>query len=174
MAGRSNKGRFLKTQEQQFLFLTFLLALAIGIPSARSVLFSTEINSSLVTGGQRAPAAIGPSEVIYDRNLSWNKTKNLTLRMDCAQLNFSSDIEASHLRLISENCDLTDVLVKNSRNGYTASIVKLQQNQFTTDFIELAEGENLLQFSGKDKKGQAVVREFRVQRRLPASNSEVQ
>jgi hypothetical protein len=166
----SVKRDFWKDQEHQFLFLTLFLALAMGVPAGRSLLEQPEsvlvVSSSREPG--RAPAAV-TSSTVGDRNISMNKAKNITVVLDCKSLDLSSEVDASHLRLISSNCLWSDVVIKNNRNGYTASIVDLGSNKFTTDFIELADGENLLELSGRDSQGKTIAKKFRV-KRAPASN----
>lgn len=174
--GKTPKGRrhslkrdFLKSQEHQFLFLTFMLALIFGIPAGRSLLLHPDTVHVVASDkGGRSPAAV-TSSTLEDRNVSMNKAKNVTLTLDCKNLDLASEVDASHMRLISANCLWSDVVIKNSRNGYTASVVDLGSNKFTTDFIELADGENLLEVSGKDAQGKAIAKEFRV-KRAPASN----
>jgi hypothetical protein len=168
MKRRSAKKDFWKNQEHQFLFLTLILAIAVGIPAGRSVVMEPEFPQPVSEESSRSPAAVAVATV-EDRNLSWNKAKNVTVELDCKNLKINSEVDASHLRLMSSNCGWSDVVIKNSRNGYTASVVNLGLNKFTTDFIELADGENLLEVSGKDSQGKTVAKEFRVQRRMPAS-----
>jgi len=161
-------------QDKWFLLITLSLVCAIGAPAMYSALSEpktvvmTEGSSkppSIETEKERAPASVSPE---HNRI----KAKSLTLDYDCKASADVKEVEASLLRLKGNTClneHWKNVSIVNKTNGYTAAVILLKNKGFTTDFMDLADGENKLAIEGVDDKGQSVQQVLRIKKRLPAS-----
>ncbi len=119
------------------------------IPAATSSslfsLNSTVLNRSLasVTG------ALGPSS-------------DILLNLNCAEVSQSLETSSPRFRLRGDNCvggaDKSSVIntqIKNTSNGYVATVFHRTPQTFTTDYINLNEGKNEIQVRF-ESQGQAV------------------
>jgi hypothetical protein len=76
-----------------------------------------------------------------------------TRHLDCQNI---SDLYVKNLSLRLEgNCAYELGSVTNKTNGYTASVFN-RDKAFTTDYISLSEGKNLIEITYKDDKNQDV------------------
>lgn len=121
---------------------------------------------------QRKPASIqmktGETEVTRRNAI---QSKSIVLDYECSSENKTVEVEASLLRLRGTDCldeKWEDVSVVNHSNGFTGSIIFLNDKKFTTDFIDLNEGENQLSIQAKNEKGQVISQKLTIQRRIPA------
>ena len=80
---------------------------------------------------------------------------------------FTKKIAGTHLRLKGLLKGYKAEAIVNESNGFTASVF-LTGNEFTTDFIELQEGQNRIQVEVEDAKGQKTTKKLEITR-LPAS-----
>lgn len=117
----------------------------------------------------RQPASLEKLEVPR-RNVI--HSKSVVMNYDCKQLS-DVEVDGTLLRLKGQdstcmNDKWTDISITNHTNGFTASVIFLK-NGFTTDFIDLNEGENKLEIQAKDDKGQVVSQKITVKRRSIAS-----
>lgn len=170
------KRSFFKNPEFQFLSIVAALVCLLGVPALSSVLSEPALEESMDMAAPRSPASVGDSVVEVKseadlRNPSMNVAKSVTVAWECNS-NKSVDAEGTHLRLTGSLCNdfsAGSLQVKNQTNGYTASVIMIDPESFTTDFIELQAGENTFEISGLDKKGQTIVKQFTVKKRVPAS-----
>jgi hypothetical protein len=65
---------------------------------------------------------------------------------------------AKNLRIKITGC--TPELVFNERNGFEATLFTMPDGTFSTDYISLAEGENLIRLEGVGPKGEAITVEL--------------
>jgi hypothetical protein len=177
--------------EKRFLLITSFLIVLIGAPAVLSVVReptsskkTTETGmesltvatqaSDLPVGGQRNPAAV-PVRSLDTAPRNAIHSRSVVMDFDCKQ-NGDLEVDGTLLRLKGQdfsclNDKWTDVSITNHSNGFTAAVIFLKKG-FTTDFIDLKEGENNLEIQAKDDKGQQVTKKFTVKRRSIASVEE--
>jgi len=166
-------------QERRFLFITSFLIALIGAPAVYSVVREPDLiatsreGQSPTVDAQRSPASIQEKASDFEgtrRNAI--KSKSVVLEYKC--LDEKLEVDGSLVRLKGSSCldeKWQDISIVNHSNGFTASVIFLKNKSFTTDFIDLNEGENKLSIQAKDEKGQAVQKSLIVTRlpRAPAS-----
>lgn len=80
-----------------------------------------------------------------------------TRQLDCQNI---SDLYVKNLSLRLEGkCAYQLGSIINKTNGYTASVFN-REKAFTTDYISLSEGKNLIEISYKDDKNQDITRQL--------------
>jgi hypothetical protein len=94
-----------------------------------------------------------------------------TLAMGCIkdQFEVSRKSSAQHLRLLGQLCLGSPTLFEkssiiNRTNGFEATLFRLQGNQFSTDYMPLAYGENQLFIELESHTGERVIATIRVDR----------
>ncbi len=96
----------------------------------------------------------------------------LSERWACSEPGFlEAETSVSKIRLTGSEClsGLKQVEIVNKTNGYTAEVISLKDQTFTTDYIDLSEGENAIELVGT--KGDLQIRKsLKVVRRTPASS----
>ncbi len=162
--------------EQRFLLITSFLVALIGAPAVYSVVKEPQSLESLAkkqtsTSQDRSPASVKP---IVSESSQKNaiKSRSVVLDYSCAHEKSSKEVDGTLLRLRGKGCKNSqwkNVSVVNQTNGFTATVVVLKDNQFTTDYIDLQEGDNQIAIKGTDENGKSVNRTFVVKRRFPAS-----
>ena len=161
-------------QEQRFLLITILLVGLIGAPAVYSVVKDpTQTKSARKSSASKASAR-QPANIEKASETGRNRiqSKSVVIDFPCKDQGKVHDVDGTLLRLRGGSC-ISDkwekVAVVNQANGFTGSVIFLKDNKFTTDFIDLQEGENKLEIQGVDEKGQTVSRTLTVNRRMPAS-----
>ena len=165
--------------ERRFLAITMLLLALIGAPAVYSVAREPKAKvakdemSPLTL--KRTLASVTPAKVIERARRNFIKSKSVVLDYSCKELGKPHEVDASLLRLRGDSClepTWKNISITNQSNGHTASVIFLKDKKFTTDFIDLKEGENKLTIQATDEQGQAIHQEFRIQRRAPAAVEE--
>ncbi|PIS11327.1 MAG: hypothetical protein COT73_04625 [Bdellovibrio sp. CG10_big_fil_rev_8_21_14_0_10_47_8] len=159
-------------REQRFLSITLLLVAMLGVPALYSTMreprAKTEV--SLEEGrllSARTPASIMTEGAVLPVRNSV-KSKPLTLNYSCSDFEEDQEVDANLLRLRGPSC-IQEMSITNQTNGFTASIISLKENGFTTDFIDLSPGENTLEIKGINSEGKVVQQFLKVHSRSPAS-----
>jgi hypothetical protein len=158
-------------KEVRFFLVSFSLLAIIGVPAAYSLVQdpTTNTNAEISSFGGRNPASVeaaGPGV----RNSA--KAHSVTLDWDCEKKSPQRLVDGTHLRLKGHLCNLQKAQafsVINESNGYTAAVILTSDKQFTTDFIELKDGDNKFQIAFVDQDGNKEVRHLTVTKRAPAS-----
>lgn len=165
-------------QENRFLLITFTVVALVGGPTVFSIIRDPQVKSSAASdGGNRSPASVieedGHDEDFQVRNPV--QAKSLSLQLPCDSLSSSHEIDGSLLRLtgscqqgVWKGLNVTKVI--NKTNGFTADVIVVPDKGFTTDFIDLAAGENLIEITVKDEKGHEALANMHVSRK-PASSA---
>ncbi|MGZ5280542.1 MAG: hypothetical protein ACXWC9_11390, partial [Pseudobdellovibrionaceae bacterium] len=99
-------------------------------------------------------------------------SRSVVMNYDCNQTG-NMEVDGTLLRLKGQDSTClsdkwTNISITNHSNGFTASVIFLKKG-FTTDFIDLKEGDNNLEIQAKDDKGQAITKKITVKRRSIAS-----
>ncbi len=94
-------------------------------------------------------------------------SKSITIEIDCTRTQEINDVYGAHLRILGKNCNQNSNVL-NKSNGFTASVIPVRENIFTTDFMDLSEGENIIQITSQESSGNTVQRHIRINR-IPAS-----
>lgn len=163
MSDRVQTSKYQHNPENKFFYIVGLLVFLTSFPVLSSLLSDSHLQQDIyASAAGREPASTEPSAI--DRNQSWNKAKNSTLEISCKSLLTESQVLASHLRLLGQNCNWEKIRVKNLRNGYTASVVVMDSARFTTDFIELSDGTNQIEISAIDSKGSEIINTVHIER----------
>ena len=163
-------------REQRFLFLTLFVVMLIGGPAVYSVMREPTLRRSaeLKVLEDRKPAEDTSSAIVSEeprRNAI--KARSVTMEMGCSGDSQTQETEGTLLRLKSD-CwkeSAQKISVVNTTNGFTASVIETKSKGFTTDFIDLKEGDNTLEIAGSDELGHAVKKVMIVKRRIPASET---
>lgn len=166
--GKQNRAEI----ESRFLTITAVLITFIGVPAFFSVMKdpTTETVKVYKVDQGRQPASIELHESKYASPETAEKVS--TIQIDCQAPTDSQEVASSLVRLTGNNCgEGKEFQVTNQTNGYTASIVMLRNNQYTTDFIDLKEGPNQLEVVVQNENGQAQKKSFIIHRRQPASET---
>jgi hypothetical protein len=163
-------------QEQRFLLITACLVALVGAPAVYSIL--QEPREALVSqenegsksnvDSARAPASVKVEAPLRHNNI---RSKSVILDYVCKDKGQVYEVDGTLVRFKGSSCldQMKDISVINQSNGFTGSIIFLKNKNFTTDFIDLKEGDNQLAIQGTDEKGQKIVKTFVVKRRFPAS-----
>ncbi|MCE3009833.1 MAG: hypothetical protein LW875_04385 [Proteobacteria bacterium] len=159
----------LKNLEQQFLKVTFVFVTLLSIPTTWSIVSEPQKEQNQATQG-RQPASVGPTESATEAVKALGQ--NVTADLGC-NYELPESIDATHLRLVRSKCgqgaSLKELEITNITNGFTASVVFLKQEKVTTDYIDLADGENLFLIKGTAADGSTFEKKLTIQRRSPAS-----
>ena len=162
-------------REQRFLFLTLCVVVLVGGPAFYSVIREPALRiPAELKVEERKPASEISSIVNFEeprRNVI--KAKSVTMEMGCSGDNQTQETEGTLLRLKSD-CwkeSAQNISVINKTNGFTAAVIETKSKGFTTDFIDLKEGDNTLEIAGSDDQGHAIRKTMIVKRRLPASEA---
>lgn len=162
-------------KESKILIFSLGILSLVGAPAVYSVVkMPEEVSSSA-----RVPAS-ATAEAVFEsssepRNAA--KAKSVTMDFNCRKNTEVAETEGSHVRLRSQNCvdaNEKQITIVNKANGYTASVIITRNSQFTTDFIELSEGDNQIEIQSEEKNGEKVVQYLNLKRRAPASFVETQ
>lgn len=131
--------------DAKYLVYTFFLAVLILGASLKTIL--TEPAEVAQTAGQRQPANVSFAS---GKTGGARSQAQETLNWDCKTNKFAP-VDNSHIRLKGRHCQPMGgetLRVHNKTNGYTAAVFHDKRN-FSTDFIDLSEGENILVFEWK-------------------------
>lgn len=156
--------------ESRFLVFTLFLVVLVGAPAVYSVVKDPQaaVERYEEASSDRAPAS-ETKAIVEAPAKTKGVTESVTLNLEC---NVSEkSVQGTHLRVTGDSCvknTIKEVTVVNISNGFTASVIFTKGNAFTTDFIDLKDGENNLQISTVDSKGVKATRSL-VVKRLPAN-----
>lgn len=160
-----------KTVENSMLVVTALFVVALAFPTYQSLVSAPKSNDKKVsvvedTVVDRSPASVNSSA----QNLVALQESAGPVLVDwsCGKPVHDKTTNASQLRLAGDKC-AKETSIVNKTNGFTASVLPLDEKRMTTDFIDLKIGENVIEISDTDAKGKVSVRQFKVTRRSPAS-----
>lgn len=163
-------------QEQRFLIATILLVGLIGTPAVYSVVKDPTAGKSRQAkiGTVVAPAGRQPanSEKSDSPSRTETRSKSVVLDYPCQNRGKTLEVDGTLLRLKGGSCiskKWQNLLVVNQANGFTGSVIFLKDSRFTTDFIDLQEGDNQIRIQGQDEKGRFVSQVLTVKRRTPAA-----
>lgn len=158
-------------KELRFLLVSMSILAVIGVPAAYSLVQDpTQKSPGVVSSGTRQPASTEEATGEMVRNSA--KARSVTLDWDCKNQATSEEVDGTHLRLKGHLCGLqnTDSFsIVNQSNGYTAAVILTKNKEFTTDFIELKDGDNKFQIAYVDLKGKKETRQLTIKKRMPAS-----
>lgn len=158
-------------KEVRFLLISFSILAIIGVPAAYSLVQDpTTGTASEVTSTGRGPASV--TEVASTGVKNSAKARSVTLDWDCGKKSAEQQVDGTHLRLKGHLCNLQkseSFSVINETNGYTAAVILTNDKQFTTDFIELKDGDNNFQIAFFDQDGNKEIRHLTIKKRMPAS-----
>jgi hypothetical protein len=158
--------------ERRFLSITGLLLVILGVPAIVSVFQEPDVYMAQTSS--RAPASIVPvSATVHAVEGGRNqvKAKSVTIQLNCETQDPDQTIDGTLLRLKYSACKdqvWKNISVVNVSNGFTAAVIDLQQKGFTTDFMDLNEGDNTVEVVASTESGSAVHRTFKVTR-IPAA-----
>lgn len=80
------------------------------------------------------------------------------------------EVDSGHIRITGTTCRPVEKLtVMNKTNGFSASVIFTKNKKFTTDFIDLKEGNNSFEITSTEKDGSQQIRVMNVVRRVPAN-----
>ena len=164
--------------EPKFLLVTLSLIILVGVPAMHSMM---QMPTELVVGEEVIELSTGRSPASVDTQFKASnyeirntiKAKSVTVDFNCKSKdkNFVQETDGNLFRLKSDAClneKWKDVSIYNKTNGYTAAVIFVNRG-FTTDFMDLDEGENKLVVSGVNEHGQSIEHLLTVKRRAPAS-----
>lgn len=163
--------------ERKFLLITCFLVVLAGVPSVYSIVRDPnasvpEVSEEVLSQtGQREPASVKVESEDFSQGKNRIKARSVVMDYNCDDKKILQ-VEGTLLRLKGNGClgeNLKDVSITNTSNGFTGSMIFLKNKGFTTDFMEIQEGENKFQINGINEKGQSVSQTFTVHGRMPAS-----
>ncbi len=166
-------------QEKRFLLITFTVVALVGGPTVLSIIHDPQVKiPTTAASGNRSPASVSEDDA-HDEDFQIRnpvQAKSISLQLPCDNLSSSHEIDGSLLRLTGSCQDgawkgLNVTKVINKTNGFTADVIIVPAKGFTTDFIDLASGENVIEITVKNEKGIESQANLRVNRK-PASASE--
>lgn len=127
-----------------------------------------ETNPSSLTAMARAPASLVGMALTPEFKAQPLLERTSTLEFSC-RIPASAQVTADtrQVRISGKICDLDDVEateVINLTNGFTATMFTPSPNQYTSDYIHLADGENHLRISMVKTNGERLTQDFAVLR----------
>jgi hypothetical protein len=154
--------------EFRFLLIMLVLVVLMGVPTFISLTQAPALEAQAIHE-TRTPASLSfASNEITTVQAHTNPAPLLNL--DCKRKNLKKEVDSSYVRLMGSPCKNTDGLeIVNKSNGFSASVIFIKGRNFTTDFIDLSEGENNLEITETQDNGTKVSRNFTVFRRTPAT-----
>lgn len=153
--------------EKHFLLITMSVVITLGVPVALSIV-SAPPKIDVVTGSMagRVPASVS---LLEDRSTSLPLGASSSREVSCDNQMDLGSLVGAHLRLMTQSCgEFSRIEITNKTNGFTAETMPLKQGYFTSDFIDLSEGENTLEIARVDSGGQKTIQIIKATR-LPAS-----
>jgi hypothetical protein len=156
-------------KEARFFLVSFSLLVIVGIPAAYSVVQDPTASASEMSDGSgRGPASVEDNGEAV-RNSA--KAKSVTLDWNCQDQSTLEKVDGTHLRLRGHLCDNQNphsLSIVNESNGYTAAVILTKNEEFTTDFIELKDGDNQFQIAYVDNNGSKAIRHLTI-KKVPGS-----
>lgn len=153
--------------EFKFLAVTAVLVVLLGVQTFFSLVEKPEAEVfrpvALETTASRNPASVVTSVASLQQTVGASQV----FEWDCGQTTQSIAVTGSQLRIKGGKCQ--NVEVKNSTNGFTASVFQTSKEEFTTDFIDLAEGDNKIQIISLQADGTKTSYELLVFKQPEAS-----
>jgi len=152
-----------------------MLSWAYPRPEPGEMLLDSELAQQ--ADSQRAPASIiSLGEVVVSE--SYSQSQMLTLELPCGTLGNDFTSPAKQIRLKFKNCDglipqeQKHLNVYNSTNQYQASIFSLNPGQYSTDYIYLREGDNIINIETRNEDSHSpVVKKFIIRRVVEHNDS---
>jgi len=158
-------------REVRFILVSLSILVVIGIPAAYSLVQDpTQKMTEVESSGSRQPASTVEAAAGEVRNSA--KAHSVTLDWNCQAQATSEEVDGTHLRLKGHLCgqQKTDSFsIVNQSNGYTAAVILTKNQEFTTDFIELKDGDNQFQIAYLDAKGNKEIHHLTIKKRMPAA-----
>jgi len=160
--------------------ITGILVALIGGPAFFTLVREPVLETAKITkyDSSRAPASEGAqvSSVVLEKG-TYHKTvseKNAFVQLNCQDENLveksEQEVQASALRIAGFGCKKENsIQIRNQTNGFTAEVIFTQENQFTTDYIDLSVGQNDLEIISTQKDGTKINQKLKISRRAPAA-----
>lgn len=159
---------------KKFTQLVILIVSVVGLASTALLVSDPMTQYDLTAEAQAVMAASLPTAPPYGpmpeersvasvpetENVSKTVNQVVTAQVDCQSQNQTIETESPRMRLYASGCgELTDVMsltssIRNETNGFVATIFRPKDQLFTTDFINLNEGENRIVIHLEDSKKQ--------------------
>jgi hypothetical protein len=156
--------------DSNFIVITSILIVLLGAPSFLSVIKNPN-QSTFEVVDSRGPASISENDTNAGLSLSSNTTVEIPCNKDLEVL----ETQAAYLRLKGTNCSdkkPQKISITNRTNGFTAAIIPTGGDTFTTDFIDLQNGENVVAIETLDQDGSKSINTMKLNKRKPASLKE--
>lgn len=160
--------------ESRFLLLVGTFAILFGVPAVLSFLKAPDVQSLSVQKLEaRTPASVstqeGDSQALLTAAVPASNSTSL-IQYDCESTSLQEEVRGSYVRFTGLPCkNVEDLEITNQTNGFSAAVIFTKGHKFTTDFIDLKEGENDLLINVVQSDGTKVAKTFKVVRRVPAS-----
>jgi hypothetical protein len=169
-----NKSPHKAQAEFRFLLIMLVLVALLGVPTFISLTQAPPLEAQAIQLNQVNNETRTPASLSFDSNQIMTapsqKSSTSLLNLDCKRKNLKKEVDSSYVRLMGSPCKNTDGLeIVNKSNGFSASVIFIRGRNFTTDFIDLSEGENNLEITETQDNGTKISRNFTVFRRTPAT-----
>jgi hypothetical protein len=155
----------IRRSEIQFIWVLIALVILFGIPMLSSFQADHhEVAASVAIAEKEAPRA--PASASVTPMISATE-KIATFKLNCKDKSPSQEVSSNYLRIFGSLCglDSESVQITNSSNGFQASIFMSENDNFSTDFIDLQEGENQLQVNFLDADGHKMLKTLHIYRK---------
>lgn len=164
--------------ENSFLGLTFFLVLALSVPVASNLFLpvqsglSNRLKKKITDNELPAGRLPANTEALASHRPVIGFAKSLSVDIGCKPEVALGEVSGHHLRLTGALCQAEETLtVKNLTNGYTANLIHFKKKGFTTDFMDLSEGENSIEITRTNAEGLSQTQNVKVTRQ-PAQTPE--
>ena len=160
----------IRRSEIQFIWVLIALVILFGIPMVSSFQADHhEVAATVALAEKEAPRAPASSSA---PPISTSE-KIATLKLNCKDKSPSQEVSSNYLRIFGDLCgpDSESVEITNSSNGFQASIFMSENESFSTDFIDLKEGENQLQVNFLDGAGHKSMKILHIYRKSLLANA---
>lgn len=146
--------------DNQFLFVTLVLVLLLGVPAFVNITGEDEPIAVVATAGMsvdRHPASIPTPEV----KPAARALEQTEWDLSCAKKTAPTlKVTAGHVQFHGRNClqgrQGADVEIVNRTNGYTASVFFRGSDKYQTDLIQLQNGDNEIAIRYRERSGKTV------------------
>ncbi|WP_415062315.1 hypothetical protein [Bdellovibrio sp.] len=149
--------------DTQFIFLTLMLVLLMGIPTFQTLTQKEEVSDVQVAAEspplttKRSPSSLPASVVDVKPALQQFTAYDLSCaKKSASELTVSGPYVQFQGRNCLKNFKSGDVEIVNKSNGYTASIFSSGSDKYQTDLIQLQQGENEIAIRYRESSGKPV------------------
>lgn len=154
--------------EKHFILLTLSLVIVLGIPATLSLVSAPQkidAEAGLLSGAKKLSRDVASVNLVQGQGEQSVFSTSLSREVGCEANQNLGLLNGAHLRLRTKACGNFDqIQISNKTNGFTAQVMDLNSGFFTSDFMDLSEGDNVIEISRFNTQGETLKQSVHVQR----------